>query len=119
MGLDQYAALKSAGEDAAPKFIWRKHSKLQVFMENLFAAKTGQGADELNCQEMALTLDDLSTLERLIANVDLPQCDGGFFYGHQVQDEVAAEYADQDAEFCAWAQAQIGAGETVIYSCWW
>ena len=31
MGLDQCAALKSAGEDATPKFIWRKHSKLQVF----------------------------------------------------------------------------------------
>ncbi len=119
MGLDQCAALKSAGEDATPKFIWRKHSKLQVFMENLFAAKTGLGAHELNCQEMTLTLDDLSTLERLIANVDLPHCDGGFFYGHQFQDEAAAEYADQDAAFCAWAQAQIGAGETVIYSCWW
>ncbi len=54
MGLDQCAALKSAGEDATPKFIWRKHSKLQVFMENLFAAKTGLGAHELNCQEIDL-----------------------------------------------------------------
>ena len=119
MGLDQCAALKSAGEDAAPKFIWRKHSKLQTFMENLFVAKTGRDAGDLNCEDMTLTLDDLSTLAGLIANVDLPHCDGGFFYGHQYQDEAAAEYADQDAEFCAWAQTQIGAGETVFYSCWW
>ena len=48
-------------------------------MENLFAAKTGLGAHELNCQEMTLTLDDLSTLERLIANVDLPHCDAVSF----------------------------------------
>ena len=44
MGLDQYADLKSAGGDATPKFVWRKHSKLQTFMENLFVAKTGRNA---------------------------------------------------------------------------
>ena len=119
MGLDQYATVKSAAQDATPKFIWRKHSKLQTFMENLFAAKTGRDVGDLNCEDMPLTSGDLTTLARLIANGDLPYCDGGFFYGHQFQDEAAAEYAEQDAEFCAWAQAQIGAGETVIYSCWW
>ena len=76
--------------------ISRRGCDAEILMENLFAAKTGLGAHELNCQEMALTLDDLSTLERLIANVDLPHCDGGFFYGHQFQDEAAAEYADHD-----------------------
>ncbi len=119
MGLDQYAYLKSAGKDATPKFIWRKHSKLQTFMETLFTAKTGQDAAELNCEEFVLTPRDLKALQRLVAGGDLPQSDGGFFYGHQFQDEAAEEYAEQDAAFCTWAKTQITAGETVIYSCWW
>jgi len=49
----------------------------------------------------------------------LPHCEGGFFYGHQFQDEAAAEYRERDLEFCAWARERIRAGETVIYSCWW
>jgi len=119
MGLDQYAYLESAGKDATAKFIWRKHSKLQTFMENLFTTKTGLEAAELNCKELTLTPGDLNALQQLVAGGELPNCDGGFFYGHQFQDEAAAEYAEQDAEFCAWAKTQITAGETVIYSCWW
>ncbi len=119
MGLDQYAYLKSAGKDATPEFVWRKHSKLQTFMENLFAIKTGQGAAELNCEELTLTAQDLNALEGLLADQSLPECAGGFFYGHQFQEEAAQEYAEQDAAFCAWAKTQINDGEVVIYSCWW
>ena len=58
-------------------------------------------------------------LEQAVRGSALPHCEGGFFYGHQFQDEQASEYRAYDLEFCAWARAEIGAGSTVIYSCWW
>lgn len=119
MGLDQYAYIKSQDKDAEPAFVWRKHAKLQTFMENLWTVKTGQPADALNCAELELLEADVATLQRLIETGKLPKSYGGFFFGHQAQDEAAAEYAGYDAKFCAWAKEQLAAGDTVIYSCWW
>ena len=122
MGLDQYAYVKTpeTGEEGeSPEFAWRKHSKLQTFMEALYEERTGLSATDLNCGELALEVGDIDTLEQAINASALPHCEGGFFYGHQFQDEQASEYRDYDLEFCAWARAEIGAGSTVIYSCWW
>ena len=122
MGLDQYAYLKtleSGEEGESAKFTWRKHSKLQTFMEALYVERTGLSATDLNCGELKLELTDIDTLEQAINGSALPQCEGGFFYGHQFQDEQATEYRDYDLEFCAWARAEMQAGSTVIYSCWW
>lgn len=119
MGLDQYAYIKSTDENANPDYIWRKHAKLQTFMEALWADRTGRTTGELNCAELVLSLEDIETLERLLTTADLPRSEGGFFFGHQYQDEAAVEYAAYDAEFCTWARSQITAGEVVIYSCWW
>ena len=122
MGLDQYAYCKTAesGEEGeSAEFVWRKHSKLQTFMEALYVEKTGLSPDDLNCGELQLEAEDIGTLEQAVKLGALPECHGGFFYGHQFQDEVAAESRDYDLEFCAWARGQIEAGSTVIYSCWW
>ena len=122
MGLDQYAYVKTAetGEEGdSAKFTWRKHSKLQTFMEHLYTERTGLSIADLNCGELALQPGDIDALELAVKNDDLPRCDGGFFYGHQFQDEQAQAYRDQDLAFCAWARAEIEAGSTVIYSCWW
>lgn len=119
MGLDQYAYVKSEDENAEPAFVWRKHAKLQTFMEILWADATGRSATDLNCNELVLSVDDIDRLDALLKDENLPHSEGGFFFGHQFQDESAAEYAEYDAEFCAWARDQIAAGETVIYSCWW
>jgi len=57
MGLDQYAYVKTAesGEEGeSPKFTWRKHSKLQTFMEALYTERTGLSASDLNCGELKL-----------------------------------------------------------------
>ena len=122
MGLDQYAYTRKPDqkpEDVEPQFVWRKHAKLQEWAEQLFVEKTEAFADQLNCNELILDLDDIEALERLVQKNALPESEGGFFYGHQFQDESAKEYRAQDLEFCAWAKALIKDGHIVYYSCWW
>lgn len=122
MGLDQYAYIKhddGADDDRAADFVWRKHSKLQAWAEALFTAKTGQPANELNCGELLLEAADIADLETRVKKGSLPNSEGGFFFGHQFQDEVADENAAQDLAFCAWAKDAITNGQTVAYSCWW
>ena len=122
MGLDQYAYIKTAesgDEGESAKFTWRKHSQLQTFIEALYTERTGLDATDLNCGELVLQASDIDRLEKAVKDSALPHCEGGFFYGHQFQDEQASEYRDYDLEFCTWARTQMQAGSTVIYSCWW
>ena len=66
MGLDQNAyvnATETSEKDAEGKtwvsitsdrdFYWRKHSRLQEFMEKLWVEKTGESPIELNCSNLA------------------------------------------------------------------
>lgn len=122
MGLDQYAhihvdaKIKTAEQD----FYWRKHSRLQDFMEELWVAKTGRPAVELNCEDMELTLADLNKLEGAWHNgYEENVCEGGFFYGHQFQEDSCQVYKDEDYKFIHAARQAIADGKTVIYSCWW
>ena len=117
MGLDQYAYSPENAEN--PEFIWRKHAKLQEFMERLFVLRTGKDDTDLNCGELELTADDIQMLEELVKTDRLPDSEGGFFYGHQFQDESAREYRDQDLAFCEWAKEILKTRDKVIYSCWW
>lgn len=117
MGLDQYAFSEQKPEE--PQFIWRKHAKLQEFMEALFEERTGRSADELNCANFELTKPDIETLEDLVKAGKLPSSSGGFFYGHQFQEESAVEYKAQDLEFCQWARVLLETRQKVFYSCWW
>ena len=122
MGLDQYAYIKNhdgADDDRAADFVWRKHSKLQAWAETLFTAKTGQPAEKLNCAELVLEAADIAALESLVRQKALPKSMGGFFFGHQFQDEAADENVEQDLAFCAWAKDALTSGQTVVYSCWW
>ena len=122
MGLDQYAYRKTpeTGEEGdSPAFVWRKHAKLQTFMEHLYTARTGLDASDLNCGELRLEAADIDRLETAAKAGTLPVCAGGFFYGHQFRDEQAEAYRPHDLAFCAWARAEMQAGSTVIYSCWW
>ncbi len=88
-------------------------------MERLFVDKTGQDDVDLNCGELVLDADDIAALEILVVAGKLPESPGGFFYGHQFQDESAAEYREQDLAFCKWAKAILETREKVVYSCWW
>lgn len=117
MGLDQYAFSEETSEN--PDFVWRKHAKLQQFMEALFEERTGLPSTELNCANLELTLADVETLQSLVQSDSLPKSLGGFFYGHQFQDESAADYKTQDLEFCQWAKVLLETRQKVLYSCWW
>jgi len=118
MGLDQYAYTRA--NKFQPEFIWRKHAKLQEFMEQLYRQKNGvESADGLNEGELALTKADIAVLEELVQAGTLPSSPGGFFYGHEYQDETAAEYRDKDLQFCAWARQVLATRRKVFYSCWW
>tara|TARA_R100000234_G_scaffold118571_2_gene99297 strand:+ start:808 stop:1182 length:375 start_codon:yes stop_codon:yes gene_type:complete len=124
MGLDQYAWArereeKENSEGHDPQFTWRKHAKLQEFMERTFSEKTNAPATELNCGELELTLQDIERLEKCIEQKAMPISPGGFFYGHQFQDESEDEYRDQDIMFCEWAKREIAEGKKILYSCWW
>lgn len=142
MGLDQYAYTRAAREEKTAflekaeregiadayrqaeekwpdAFYWRKHAKLQAYMEDKFSAMTGLSAAELNCEELELTLELVTDLESHLKNGGLPESPGGFFYGHQFQDDSARKYLEQDLKFCEWARWQIEAGEVPVYSCWW
>ena len=136
MGLDQYAYARLPEQkpsEVEPKFIWRKfdrerlirginrseNAKLHEFMERLFEARTGQPRDQLNCGELELLAEDIATLQALVERNELPESPGGFFFGHQWQDENAADYREKDLEFCAWAHTILQTRQKVFYSCWW
>jgi len=130
MGLDQYAfATREAigTEDKTPKeigdgFYWRKHAKLQAFFDSAVSAgevELFNKDDTFNCNPIKLTLEVVKTLERVLNNRGLPESYGGFFFGHQFQDESALEYREQDLAFCKWAEKSIKKGHHVYYDCWY
>ena len=133
MGLDQYGMIgcttekrvDDAGNEFEVKiadddFYWRKHARLQDFMEKLWVEKTGRPAIELNCEDMVLTEGDINKLEGAIHNGYVENvCDGGFFYGHQFQDESVKQYRENDLAFIEAAKIAITEGKQVVYSCWW
>lgn len=62
------------------KFVWRKHARLQTFMEKLCFLKTRFSADEFNCYSIKLTMEEIEDLEEKVKTEQLPFCPGGFFY---------------------------------------
>jgi len=133
MGLDQYAFINPREEKrtddegkeytvklAEKDFYWRKHSRLQTFMEKRWVEKTGKDAVELNCQDMELNREDIIALVKAVNNGYADDfCEGGFFYGHEFQEEQANHYQEQDTEFCSAATLALEKGQKVIYTCWW
>ena len=101
-------------------FYWRKHARLQEFMEDRWVEKTGRTAVELNCEDMRLTEEDINLLEKAILD-GYPEhiSEGGLFYGHQFQEESVKEYREYDLQFVAKARTAIAEGTHVIYHCWW
>jgi hypothetical protein len=100
------------------EFYWRKHAKLQEFMELLWERR-GNSRDSFNCEYMELTKDEVLALLAMVSNDELPESLGGFFYGHQFQDESSRRYREEDIAFCHKAYAAIVDGQSVIYTCWY
>ena len=115
MGLDQYANSRTSNGEISELAYWRKHNRLQGWMETLWTIKTGLPAEELNCNELELTMEDLDQLKKSILHKTLPKTQG-FFFGSDSYDRETDEY---DLHFVQNAQAAIKDGEAVFYSCWW
>ena len=149
MGLDQYAGTMRTktykyttpdGENKEDKyqmagpFEWRKHARLQEFMNNLYMEKndftskwesdeTPNGErvwNPISWNQIELSSEDIDELEKAIKNQYRDYfCDGGFFWGHEIQEYQADYYKDKDLEFVEFAREALKDGETVIYECSW
>jgi hypothetical protein len=116
MGLDQYANSRDSKGEETEIAYWRKHNALQGWMESLWSLKTGKSGNELNCQELELTTEDLDQLYLRVRNGTLPETQG-FFFGYDTsREEMRKEY---DFEFIAKAKEAIKEGGKVFYTCWW
>jgi len=118
MGLDQYAhEVNSDGERPAIA-CWRKHNRLQGWMEALYREKGGTG--DFNCQEVALDLEDLHNLEDAVRNRELPETHGFFFGQDSYEDPLnAAEDRKADLAFIKKAREALRGGSRVVYSSWY
>jgi hypothetical protein len=130
MGLDMYAHTRNQKVDfgkvyeddynpCVDGFYWRKHSRLHTFMTNKFH-ELNPDVEVFNGEQLVLTKEILMELRQEIdSNYHQSFCSGGFFWGHQFQEEAMKEYKERDSLFCDWALAQLEKGEEVIYSCSW
>jgi hypothetical protein len=126
MGLDQYAFIvypvsehEVIEEDKNHEDIayWRKHNRLQGWMENLYRIKGG--TETFNCVDLELTLEDLDKLEEDVKSFNLPQT-GGFFFGDDSYSyDDKEEQVVKDLEFINTARNSIIEGNKVFYSSWW
>lgn len=117
MGLDQYA-YSIKGEEQTEIAYWRKHNRLQGWMEELYRNKGGK--EEFNCKDIELTLEDLDDLSEAVVNRKLPETQG-FFFGEDSykSPELLKEREDRDYRFICDARQAIRDGNKVIYTCWW
>jgi len=136
MGLDQYAYArpprKRNGDDDEQICDWRKHNRLQGWMEQLWNDKGRPNAneddEEFNCVELQLTESDLINLEDAVENFELPEA-SGFFWGtdsyfwHDENDEPFPEneywYKQHDLNFIEEARKMLDKGYRIYYTSWY
>ena len=124
MGLDQYAFHRRKGDlPTVRKEIayWRKHNRLEGWMERLYRAKNPGNEEQFNCKEVYLNLEDLENLEKDINERNLPQT-GGFFFGSDSYSDYEGEYGykNSDLEFINNAKEALEKyGGEIIYTSWW
>jgi hypothetical protein len=134
MGLDMYGYWRKSGEDRIKDKLfcsWRKHTILHDWMKELWETKKSKrtledrfidgldgdenywNATKFNCVQLALTEDDLDSLENDIEE----------FYIDDVEyfDEYRCEsgYYHHDKEFIKNARDLLRKGKEVYYDSWW
>jgi len=130
MGLDQYAYASSEikSEDREEIAYWRKHNRLQGWMEQLWEDKgrphfsnIENPMGDFNCQPVELTLSDIEQLEAHVENKSLPETGGFFFGGDSYADYEHPEwgYKKADLEFIGLARTALQEGKKVFYDSWW
>ena len=143
MGLDQYAYArpprKRNSDDDIQIGEWRKHNRLQGWMERLWENKGCPNMPDLtedelgfgsafNCVELPLTSQDIDELEYAINNFEFPEANG-FFWGsdsyfwNDENDEPYPEndywYKKNDLMFVEEARKMLDNKWRVYYSCWY
>ena len=150
MGLDQYAYARPPRKrnSDGDEFLgdWRKHNRLQGFMEQLWEekgcpiSKTNDEEDDeyeqddsfgsgFNGVELQLSSDDIECLEEAIKNQHLPET-SGFFFGsdsytwdeegctqNQIQENYY--YKQADLQFVEDAKEALKKKYRVYYNCSW
>ena len=120
MGLDQYAHAEKNGETKEIA-CWRKHNRLQGYMEALHLLRTGKEKLNCNSEPLELTLEDVDHLNMIINGRNLPETEG-FFFGPDSYGEYDCPlrgHKKDDLKFCKEARNRILNGYKVTYSCWW
>lgn len=136
MGLDQYGYAVPEEESEARNELayWRKHNRLQGWMEQLWndkgrpnAQTDGNAMGDFNCVDLELDANDIDSLEEAIENFALPETQGFFFgddsYLWESEDgnPSSANYfhKEQDLQFVEEARKALDKGDKVVYHCWY
>ena len=155
MGLDQYAHLRNrkinwkkfySDDEEESKmeqqdvFVWRKHARLQTFMNKMFEKQNEvqlkkeqekEKDKDFNPFDMShlgmngydevyITREVVKDLKKEIeSNYHHSFCSDGFFWGQQFQEEAVKEYKEQDKKFVKWCEEQIENKKVPIYTCSW
>jgi len=131
MGLDQYAYKRDADEDEDGNITiaeWRKHNRLQGWMEDLWEDKGRPNWEKEDEQEgsfgafngvlVELTLSDIEQFEAHVTNKTLPET-GGFFFGSDSYEEYEEYHKETDLQFIKDARKALGDGKKVSYDSSW
>jgi hypothetical protein len=131
MGLDMYAfAAESDTDEGTEIAYWRKHNRLQGWMDALWHSKgnvtpadvKANWGSSFNGQRLDLTLADIKALEVAIKGRNLPKT-GGFFFGSDSYDDLDEDGKywgeDKDHAFIKAAKAELAKGRKVYYACSW
>lgn len=119
MGLDQYAYTRDRegnSEKQTELAYWRKHNRLQGWMEWLWFHKGNRG--KFNCDEVELTPEDIDLLEKTITNKELPKTEGFFFGSDSYKDYEQCDLPT-DLKFIEDAREAFENGKRVFYNSWW
>ena len=135
MGLDQYgyAVPKEESEARNELAYWRKHNRLQGWMEQLWydkgrpnAQTDGNPMGDCNCVDLELDANDIDSLEEAIENFALPETQGFFFgddsYLWESEESPSSAnyfYKEQDLQFIEEARKALDKGDKVVYHCWY
>ena len=111
MGLDAYAYVVEdmcdhckRGKNQFEIMYWRGFRELEAWMSALYYARGGS-AKYFNGEDVELTLDDLSVLEKFIVEA------------HKYEEDSYRE--DRDLRFIVTARSAIRSGKRVVYTSSW
>ena len=135
MGLDQEAYSRDEENQSSFSHYWRKHNRLQGWMENLWEEKGRPNSrtendpmGDFNCVELELTREDIDCLEEAVNDFALPETQG-FFFGNDsyfYKDDNGEPFPEndyyhkeQDLQFIEDAKKALDKGYRVYYSSWY